>query len=146
MVGVYLQPLTREFASAYGIKSGEGALVSDVVKGAPAEKAGILRGDVVTAIDGRKVKDHGDLIVAIRQHLAGEKVELTVIRKGVQKKINVTLSAVPTEEVSEAPVKDEPVSSSKLGISIASGTPELREKYGIEETGELSSPVSFRGR
>ncbi|HOI81560.1 MAG TPA: PDZ domain-containing protein, partial [Synergistales bacterium] len=57
------------------------------------------------------------------------------IRKGVQKKINVTLSAVPTEEVSEAPVKDEPVSSSKLGISIASGTPELREKYGIEETG-----------
>ena len=134
-LGVYLQPLTREFASAYGIKSGEGALVSDVVKGAPAEKAGILRGDVVTAIDGRKVKDHGDLIVAIRQHLAGEKVELTVIRKGVQKKINVTLSAVPTEEVSEAPVKDEPVSSSKLGISIASGTPELREKYGIEETG-----------
>ena len=148
-LGVYLQPLTKEFASAYGIKAGEGALVADVVKGSPAQKAGVARGDVITEIDGRKVKDPGDLVVAIRQHLAGEKVELTVLSKGVQGKKMVTLSTVPSD-VSEAPTKEEPVSSSKLGISVSPVTPELRQKYSIEEdggaviTGVLSGSIGQR--
>ncbi len=132
-LGVYVQPMTREFASAYGIESGEGAIVGDVVKGSPAEKAGIARGDVITAMNGRNIKDHADLIVGIRQNLAGEKVELTILRRGAERKITVTLASLPSTET-EAPAREEPASLSKLGISISPNTDELREKYGIEET------------
>ena len=132
-LGVYVQPMTREFASAYGIESGEGAIVGDVVKGSPAEKAGIARGDVITAMDGRKIKDHADLIVGIRQNLAGDKVELTILRKSAEMKMTVTLGSIPSAEA-EVPVKEESASLSKLGISISPNTQELREKFGVEET------------
>ncbi|HRS48097.1 MAG TPA: PDZ domain-containing protein, partial [Thermovirgaceae bacterium] len=85
-------------------------------------------------IDGRKVKDPGDLVVAIRQHLAGERVELTILSKGAQVKRIVTLSTVPSDGTA-APAAKEPISSSKLGISVSPVTPELRQKYGFEESG-----------
>jgi len=73
--------------------SGDGAHIQDVEKGSPAEKAGLKKGDVVTALDGRFVNDSPTLIVAIRTHQAGDKVELTVDRNGDEKKITVTLGS-----------------------------------------------------
>lgn len=130
-LGVYLQPLTKEFAKAYGIETSEGAVVGDVVEGSPAEKAGIVRGDVIIAMDGRSVKDHRDVVVGIRQQLAGDRLELTVLRKNTRKKIDVTLGPVPSSVVAEAPVGTEPSSSSRLGISVSRNIPELREEYEI---------------
>lgn len=130
-LGVYLQPLTKEFASAYGIETGDGAVVGDVVNGSPADRAGIIRGDVIIEMGGHKVKDHRDVVVGIRQHLAGDKVDLVVIHKGSRKKIIVTLSPVPSADVSEAPASQKPQISSRLGITVSRNTPELRKEFDI---------------
>lgn len=131
-LGVYLQPLTKEFASAYGIKAGEGAVVGDVIKGSPADRAGIVRGDVIVEMGGHKVKDHRDIVVGIRQHLAGDKVDMVVLHKGSRKKVLVTLSPVPSAGASEAPASQKPQQiSSRLGITVSSNTPELRKEFDI---------------
>jgi putative serine protease PepD len=64
-----------------------------LLKGGPAENAGLRPGDVITAIDGGKVADSAELIVAIRSHRPGETVTLTVKRSGDERQIRVTLAA-----------------------------------------------------
>jgi putative serine protease PepD len=64
-----------------------------LVSGGPAEKAGLRPGDVIVAIDGSKVADSAELIVAIRSHRPGETVTLSVQRSGDQRQIRVTLAA-----------------------------------------------------
>jgi putative serine protease PepD len=66
---------------------------SPLVQGGPAEKAGLRAGDVITALNGAKVADSAELIVAIRSHRPGETVTLTVKRSGDERQIRVTLAA-----------------------------------------------------
>ncbi len=70
-----------------------GAQISDVLSGQPADRAGLEKGDVVTAIDGALVDNQIALIVAIRSHRPGEKVALTVSRGGEELTIEVTLGS-----------------------------------------------------
>jgi putative serine protease PepD len=71
---------------------GAGALIRSVVSGAPADKAGLQAGDVVTKVDDRRVTDADSLIVAIRAHDPGDKVTITYTRGGSEKKATVTLA------------------------------------------------------
>jgi putative serine protease PepD len=71
----------------------DGAKVSDVPEGTPAADAGLKAGDVVTKIDGRRVTDGIDLIVAIRSHQPGEVVDLSVLRSGEHKSLKIKLDS-----------------------------------------------------
>jgi len=133
-LGVYIQPLTREFAEAYGIEQENGAVISDVLRDSPAEKAGLQRGDVVLEIDGNKVKNHQDFVMKIRQKLAGEKVELSVIRQKKSITVVVTLGEMPGNERQAA------VSSSgggrvlkSIGMDIGPLTEELQKKNNLRK-------------
>ncbi len=131
-LGVYLQPLSREFASAYGIEADSGAVVSDVVKGSPAEKAGLARGDVIIEMNGRKIVDHRDVIVGVRQQLAGQKIEILILRRGSEKKIAVTLGNVPSASIAEkTPTPRAPKVAARLGITVSPVTDDTREEYGF---------------
>jgi serine protease Do len=131
-LGIYLQPLSREFASAYGIETDSGAVVSDVVKGSPAEKAGIARGDVIIEMNGRKILDHRDVIVGVRQQLAGQKIDVLILRRGSEKKITVTLGNVPSVSVAgRSPSEPAPKVATRLGITVSPVTDETREEYGF---------------
>jgi putative serine protease PepD len=68
-----------------------GATASSVVSGSPADKAGIKKGDVVTAIDGRSIGSSNELVGAIQSHQAGDAVTLTVKRAGQTQQVKVTL-------------------------------------------------------
>ncbi|MEX2393556.1 MAG: trypsin-like peptidase domain-containing protein, partial [Actinomycetota bacterium] len=68
-----------------------GALVLDVRPGSPAAEAGVEKGDRIIAIDGRNMKGMPELAAAIRKHKPGDKVVLTVVREGKERKITVTL-------------------------------------------------------
>ncbi|WP_162602492.1 S1C family serine protease [Nocardioides daejeonensis] len=74
-------------------KSGEGVLIDEVTKGGAAEKAGLKKGDVVRELNDRVVVDSPSLIVAIRAHVPGDTVTLTVTRDGKERDIKVTLDA-----------------------------------------------------
>ena len=80
-------------ASVKSDGSGGGALIDAVEDGSPAADGGLKKGDVVTSLDDRPITDSPTLIVAIRTHLPGDKVTLTVDRDGDEKKIDVTLDS-----------------------------------------------------
>lgn len=103
-LGVYIQAVTPDIAESLGLKKPEGALVSEVVKGSPAEKAGIKRGDVIVEFEGKKVKSYRDLPLMVSLEPVGKKVKVKVIRDGKERISTVKLAKIPeeVEEVKEA--------------------------------------------
>lgn len=88
-LGVHLQGMDDKLAKTFGLKNAEGALVADVIKGDPADKAGIKGGDVILKIDDKSIKDQRDLINIIGSKSPGDKVTLNIIRNG--KKLDITV-------------------------------------------------------
>lgn len=125
-MGVYLQPITEDIASAFDLKDTKGALIADVVPDSPAEKAGLKRGDVITKLDGKEVEDSVKLSAAVRQRMAGDKIQLEVIRGGKTMNFSVTLTEVDTS-VADASTTE------KMGFSVAVLTPELRKELNLSE-------------
>jgi putative serine protease PepD len=73
-----------------------GAQVGAVTSGSPADKAGLQKGDVITAVDGKSVASANALTVAVGSHAVGDKVELTIQRNGTTKTITATLGSRPS--------------------------------------------------
>ena len=78
-LGIYMEDVTAAISEAYHMP--EGVFVKEVVKGAPAEKYGLKAGDIITAIDGRKVSTREELAKRLRYYEAGSEAELTVERQ-----------------------------------------------------------------
>ena len=97
-LGVSVQTLNDSTAKYYGLPMGP--RVYEVVPGSCAEKAGILEGDIITALDDIETENHTALKAALKKVKAGDTVELTVFRAGAEMKISVTLDEKPrtTEE------------------------------------------------
>jgi serine protease Do len=89
-LGVTLEPLTGQLAEYFGIKSGEGVLVTEVQANRPGAKAGLKAGDVITAIDGKKVENVSSLVEAITEKEEGQ-LTLTVLRNRVEQTLTVTI-------------------------------------------------------
>jgi serine protease Do len=117
-IGVQIQPVTAEIAESLGMKSSAGALVADPQAGSPAAKAGIVSGDVITAVNGNAVKDARDLARQIGAMAPGETAKLTLWRKGAEQSVSVTLGDLPKGALAAAPASagtDVP----KLGLMLA---------------------------
>jgi len=81
-LGVQVQAISSETAKGLGLPDSSGALIADVLPGSPAEKAGIERGDVIRAVDGRTINDSADLPPIIGNMAPGTKAKVTLIRDG----------------------------------------------------------------
>jgi len=88
-IGISTTQLTKQLAEYFGIGDSTGVLVTSVIDDSPAAKAGLKAGDVITAIDGEKVEDAGDLAQGINKKKDGD-VTLTVIRNKNQRTLTVT--------------------------------------------------------
>jgi Do/DeqQ family serine protease len=101
VLGVNIQTLVPEIAKAMGLPEGiQGALVSQVVEGSAAEKAGVKAGDVITGINNRQVRDAGQLRNAIGLLSVGEKVDIALLRDGKPRRVTATISE--RDEAAEA--------------------------------------------
>jgi serine protease Do len=96
-IGVSIQELTPELSQKFGLKATEGVLVSDVLRGGPAAKAGIQRGDIILELDGKKVKDVGTLRNTIAQSRVGSQVNAKVLRGETVMTIPVTIAELPSD-------------------------------------------------
>ena len=102
-IGVSTTQLTKQLAEFFGVADGKGVLVTSVGNDSPAAKAGIKAGDVITAVDGEKIEDAGDLTRALGKKNEGD-VTLTIVRDKHQRSITVTPKAAsPTLAPGTAP-------------------------------------------
>jgi len=120
-IGVHIQPVTTDIAENLGMKGSEGALVAQPQAGSPAAKAGIESGDVITAVNGRAVKDARDLARQIGAMAPGSETKLAVWRKGEQKSFSLTLGELPKEARATTPPDSGPTGTEvpKLGLMLA---------------------------
>jgi len=100
VLGVNIQTLTPDIAESMDLGNVQGALVSQVVEGSAAEKAGIKAGDVITAVNGKPVKDAAGLRNAIGLLSVGDSVAVTLLRDG--KPRQVTAAVGSRDEAQEA--------------------------------------------
>jgi serine protease Do len=120
-LGVQIQPVTATIADSLGLKKAEGALVAEPQDGSPAAKAGILSGDVITAVNGTPVKDARELARTIGTIAPNATVKLDIIRGGQAKTISLTLGQMPDQQQAKADTgNSEPTSGvPHLGLSVA---------------------------
>jgi serine protease Do len=143
-LGVQVQEVTPELASALGLSEPKGALVSDVVPQSPAEKAKLKQGDVILTFDGRDVKEMRDLPRIVADTPANKSVELGIWRNGHEVKQAVTIARqdkraqeLAQGETPETPSADnsnaESVDSGTLGTTLSSLNDDARQRYQITD-------------
>lgn len=135
-LGVRIQPMTKDISESLGMNSTHGALVAGITRGGPAEKSGVLPGDVILTFDGQDIPKMRDLPRIVAESPVGKAVDVLVLRKGKEVTIKVTLGRLEDgEKLAESPkpAKDEPKSSavSVLGITVDELNDVTRKKYEI---------------
>jgi serine protease Do len=98
-MGVSIQNLTPELAESLGFKETEGALISGIESGSPADKAGFKRGDLVVALNNKKVTDSTALRNMVSATAPGTKAEVKIIRDGKERVLSITLGEFKGKEV-----------------------------------------------
>ena len=96
-IGVTIQELTPELAQKFGLKLSEGALVSDIAQGSPAQAAGIMRGDIILEFDGKKVDDVGVLRNMVAQSRISDQVGIKLLRRDKMLATVVNIVELPTD-------------------------------------------------
>lgn len=92
-LGVYMQDVDENLAKHIKLKKPYGVIITDVVKGSPADKAGLKAGDVIIKVDDREIKNSLQLRSYIQSKAPGENVEITIIRDGKEKTLKATLGS-----------------------------------------------------
>src|SRR5437660_771868 len=108
-LGIVIQDVTDQLAGSFGVKEREGVLVAEVMKGSPADTAGLKAGDVVVELSGTPIKEVPDLQRRIASIRPGQTMKLVVIRHKKPVPITVKIGEMPADEplVAEAPGNDE---------------------------------------
>ncbi len=94
-IGVEPQDITPELAESFGLKKTNGAIIAGVLKGGPADKAGMLPGDILVSVEGNDVADMADMLNQIAQLSPGKKAKMIVLRRNQENTLNVTIGMRP---------------------------------------------------
>jgi serine protease Do len=134
-LGVTIQNVTPELAREFSLKKPIGALVTEVFKGSPAEKAGLKRGDVIIEVNGKKIKDVETLRNLVAQSKVGGTIKLKVVRDGRTIFLNATVVELPKEMAEVAPKNPEESlffeKNAIAGFSVMNLTREIAKQLGL---------------
>lgn len=148
-LGVYIQDVTRELAESFGLESPRGALVSRVLDGSPAEKAGLKVGDVILAFNGTRVDGSAMLPHLVGQSLVDVDAEVELLRDGKTRKVKVRIAELPADgKLADAAGTG---SANRLGLAVRNLTDaereelDIKKKIGVLVTQIESGPASRAG-
>ncbi len=142
-LGVTIQRMTESLAKSFGLKQAEGALVSGVTQGSPADKAGIKRGDVIVSYEGKKVENVSDLPRLVAETPVGKTVKVGLIRSGKSLDVSVKVG-----KLSESGAQTEATGqgAGNLGLDVIDVTPDIAHRYNLpREQGALITEVAPTG-
>ncbi len=129
-LGVHIQPLTPELIKQFNLREDYGVLLSDIVEGGPAEKAGLKRGDVLIEYDGKKVEGPLHLRNMVASTTPGEVVSIRIIRDGKTSIFKVKIEELPSEDDLQAGFR---TPNKFRGIYVKDLTDEFLRKSGIKK-------------
>jgi serine protease Do len=122
-IGVQIQSVTPEIADSLGLKTVQGALVAEPQSGGPAAKAGVEAGDIITSVNGAPLKDARELARQIGGLPPGTSVKLSLLHKGAEKTVTLTLGQLPDQKEARAETgtKNDPAGTEvpRLGLTLA---------------------------
>ncbi len=154
-LGVAIQELTKELAESFGMKNNNGALIAGVEKAGPAEKGGLLAGDVITKFDGKVITTSSDLPRAVGATKPGKTVPVEILRKGSVKIINIAVGEMPNDPNGATAPAAKPApkaEANKIGLTLKELTPaqkkQLNGKNGLlvmDSTGAAAQAGIRRG-
>lgn len=132
-LGVSIQELTKALAQSMHLDTTEGVLVADVSKDSPAAKAGLKRGDVILAFNGRPTTDPGQLRNLVAMSAPGTKVPVQILRDNKKHEVTVELGELPRQQAA-ARAGEETPAPARLGFNVQNLTPELAQQLGYSDT------------
>jgi serine protease Do len=130
-LGVSVQDVNQTFANSFKLDTPEGALVSMVEKGSPAEKAGLLPGDVIRQVNGQKIVSSGDLPAIIGMEAPGEKITLGIWRQGAAQDLSARLGNA-ADKSTLALGKSDAAQQGKLGLALRPLQPDESKEVGVD--------------
>ena len=138
-IGVQIGPVSKELAESMGLGKAQGALVTGVEAGAPAEKAGVEAGDIILKFDGKAIEKSGDLPRIVGAIKPGTRSTMTVFRRGSMKDLTVTVAEIEADKVAAKSEAAEPkpkgVAGQLFGLAVSDLTDaqkkELKLKSGV---------------
>ncbi len=131
-LGIQIQEVTPELATSFGLKEAQGALVAAVEKGSPAEKAGMLPGDVILKFEGKKVPSSSELPRMVGATKPGSKTKLEVWRNRTSKELSITLAEWDDEKVANAQSELKTEKANKLGLTLADLSGEDKRRLNLD--------------
>lgn len=131
-IGVTIQEVTRELATAFALPAVRGALVSAVERGSPAERAGIQQGDVIVRFDQKTIEESGDLPRVVGDTRPGYRAEVEVLRAGAPQKLAVVVGELREEGSPVRAVQPLSHSPNRFGLVLREPSPRERRELALD--------------
>ncbi len=130
-IGIGLQDITPDLMKFFNLKEKEGALISQVYSGSPAEQIGLKVGDVAIEVDGVKITSSQDVVREVLKKKVGQKVNFVVLREGKRTQISVTTAQMPEKIGERGPAKP---AREWFGLRVSDVTPDIAKQLGLTKT------------
>lgn len=132
-LGITIQDLTPEIAQKFGISIQKGVLVSDITKNSPAQRAGILRGDIILEFNGKEVSDVATLKNMVAQSEIGSSVSIKVLRQNRELTLKAIIKELPSEpsEIIPSSTEDEQKENALSGIAVMDLNTAITKQLGL---------------
>ena len=151
-IGVQIGNVTKDIAESIGLGKPQGALVNSVEPGAPADKAGVEAGDIITKFDGKVIEKSSDLPRLVGNVKPGTKSTVTVFRRGASKDLTVTVAEIELEKpkvkaVDKTPEPAKPSGAGQaVGLSVAELTGEQKKELKLKGGVRITAAVEASAR
>jgi Do/DeqQ family serine protease len=150
MLGVTIQPINADLASSLDLPAARGAIVTSVAAGGPAERAGLRRGDVITAINKQPVADDNGLRNLVASKAPGSNVEVTALRNGRDQNFQVALAELPdrSERDTEETSSDKGgTGNDRYGLTVQPVTAQMAARYNLDadDQGLIVTQIDMAG-